>query len=264
MGILNVTPDSFSDGGSYASAEAAVARGLHMVEEGADLIDVGGESSRPGAVPVPADEECRRILPVVEGLAARTKACISVDTCKAAVARAAVAAGARVINDISGLEDPEMAAVAAATGAGLVIMHMRGVPATMQTDPCYGDVVDEVAAFLGARLQRAVRAGVDPVQVVLDPGIGFGKGFEHNRALLRNLPRLGGRPMLVGVSRKSFIGRITGAADPRARTAGSVAAAAWLSVHGAAILRVHDVKDTCEALRVVATLRAEGDGYAMA
>ena len=257
MGILNVTPDSFSDGGKFQSLEKAVARGFQMVEEGADIIDIGGESTRPGAKPVQPLEEIARTVPVIKKLREKTGALISIDTQKAEVARAAIAAGADIINDVSALADPGMAAVAAETGAGLVLMHMLGTPETMQNNPRYDDVVSNVWNFLEERMAFAVGRGIAPEQIALDPGIGFGKTDEHNLALLKGIPQLAaaGRPVLVGVSRKSFIGRITGGGTD-GRLAGSLAVAAFAVLRGAHILRVHDVKESCDAARLVDTLRA--------
>lgn len=257
MGILNVTPDSFSDGGKFQALETAVEHGLQMVAEGADIIDIGGESTRPGANPVQALEEIARTVPVIKKLREKTGVLISVDTRKVEVARAALAAGADIINDISALADPGMAAVAAETGAGLVLMHMQGTPETMQNNPRYDDVVSNVWNFLEERMNFAVARGVAPEQIVLDPGIGFGKTDEHNLALLNGIPQLAasGRPVLVGASRKSFIGRITGG-EPDDRLAGSLAIAGFAVLRGAHILRVHDVKESCDAARLVDTLRA--------
>ncbi len=256
MGILNVTPDSFSDGGKFQALETAVARGLQMVAEGADIIDIGGESTRPGAKPVPAAEEMARTVPVIRELREKTDVLISIDTRKAEVARAAIAAGADIINDISALADPGMAAVAAETGAGLVLMHMLGTPETMQNDPRYADVVSDVRNFLEERMAFAVAGGIAPEQITLDPGIGFGKTDEHNLALLNGIQALAaaGRPVLIGASRKGFIGRMLGG-GPDGRLAGSLAVAAFSILRGAQILRVHDVKESCDAARLVDTLR---------
>jgi len=257
MGILNATPDSFSDGGCFQTLEKAVARGLQMVEEGADIIDLGGESTRPGAAPVQTLEEIARTVPIIGKLREKTGALISIDTRKAEVARAAVAAGADIINDISALADPDMVNVVAETGAGLVLMHMLGTPETMQENPHYTDVVSNVWNFLEERLAFAVERGVAPEQVCLDPGIGFGKTDEHNLALLQGIPALAaaGRPVLVGASRKGFIGRMTGRDVPAERLAGSLAVAAFSILRGAQILRVHDVKESCDTARLVDTLR---------
>jgi len=256
MGILNATPDSFSDGGRFQALEIAVARGLQMVAEGADIIDIGGESTRPGAKPVQPLEEIARTVPIIGKLREKTNALISIDTRRGSVARAALAAGADIINDISALADPEMVNVAAETGAGLVLMHMLGMPETMQNDPRYDDVVLTVWNFLEERMAFAVERGVAAEQIVLDPGIGFGKTDEHNLALLRGIPQLtaSGRPVLIGASRKSFIGRMTGRENPDERLAGSLAVAAFSILRGAQILRVHDVKESCDTASLVDTL----------
>lgn len=259
MGIVNVTPDSFSDGGRYLDAQAAVAHGLALEAEGAGILDVGGESTRPGAEPVTADEELRRVLPVVAGLrAAGAAAAISVDTTKASVAAGALAAGASIVNDVSALRgDRELAGVVAEHGAGLCLMHMRGEPRTMQRDPRYDDVVAEVAAFLEERMRFAVARGIAEERIVLDPGIGFGKTAEHNLALLRRLDELAalGRPVLVGTSRKSFLGRLTGR-DVEGRLAATIASNVVALERGARIFRVHDVAPVRDALTVAAaTLR---------
>jgi dihydropteroate synthase len=263
MGILNVTPDSFFDGGRYLGSDEAIARGLEMVREGADLVDVGGESTRPGAEPVDEAEELRRVMPVVEALAPHVR--VSIDTVKPEVARAATQAGATLINDVSASLWP----VAAELGVGWVAMHMQGTPATMQRDPHYGDVVGEVRNFLLDRLQQARAAGVDEVYV--DPGFGFGKTFEHNLALLANLESLvtateaaGGRGVLVGVSRKSSMGKIgrpegsaTLPAEKRAEA--SLATAVWALAQGATMVRVHDVAATAQAAALVGSVGI-GDG----
>jgi dihydropteroate synthase len=250
MGVLNVTPDSFSDGGLYLDPQKALDRGLEMVAEGADLVDVGGESSRPGAEPVSADEECRRVVPVIEALAPHVR--VSVDTVKSGVAEAAVAAGATLVNDISASLWP----VAAAHGVGWVAMHMRGTPPTMQDDPRYVDVAAEVRSFLVARARDARAGGVDEVWV--DPGIGFGKTTAQNLSLLRHLSALAaeGFPVLVGTSRKSFLGRLAPTADGRPapvadRLAASLSTATWAMLGGAAMVRVHDVAATVQAAALV-------------
>jgi len=259
MAVLNVTPDSFYDGGRWVDPAAAVERGLQMLDDGADMVDVGGESTRPGSHPVDSSEELERVVPVIEALHRRVpQALISVDTNKAEVADAALDAGAAVINDISGLTfDPSMAALAARRDAGLVLMHIRRRPAEMQRDPAYADVVEDVAAFLTDALSRALAAGVDEERIALDPGIGFGKTLEHNLALINRLDRLHrlGRPVLAGLSRKSFIGALLGN-EPGARLAGSLGAAVAAAVHGAHLLRVHDVKETVEALKVAEAIAA--------
>lgn len=254
MGILNVTPDSFSDGGRYLDAGHAMERGLHMVREGACMLDIGGESSRPGAESVPVEEEARRVVPVIAGLAAVSDVLLSVDTTKAAVADRALAAGAHIVNDISaGTADPGMAEVIRKHRAGVVLMHMQGTPKTMQSGPIYNDVVDEVTRYLEARLAALTDAGLDRESLAVDPGLGFGKTVEHNVALLRGLPRLVGlgRPVLVGASRKSFLGRLTGC-DVHDRLAPSLAALAYAVQRGAHMLRVHDVKESCEVAQLLA------------
>ncbi|MDQ1402252.1 MAG: dihydropteroate synthase [Actinomycetota bacterium] len=246
MGVLNVTPDSFSDGGRWLDPDAAVQHGLELVREGADVVDVGGESTRPGAEPVAADEELRRVLPVITALAPRVR--VSIDTRKRAVAEAALDAGASLLNDVSASLFP----VAAQAGAGWVAMHMQGDPTTMQAAPRYDDVVGEVTAFLVERAEAAAAAGVTEVWV--DPGIGFGKTAAHNLSLLRRLRELAaaGWPVLVGASRKSFIGALTGGRPVDDRLEGSLAVAVWAAAHGAAMVRVHDVAATVQAMRLVA------------
>ena len=253
MGVLNVTPDSFSDGGRFLAAEAAVAHGLRLVEEGAAIIDIGGESTRPGAAPVGPDEEIRRVLPVVERLReAAPGVVISVDTSKPEVIRAAVAAGVGLLNDVRAFQEPGALEAASASGCALCLMHMQGDPRTMQDAPSYVDVVREVKAFLDTRAQACRLAGVAPERLLIDPGFGFGKTMEHNRELLRDLRVLaaGELPVLVGLSRKSFIGKLTG--RPAAeRVHGSVALAVMAALNGARIVRAHDVAATVDALRIV-------------
>jgi len=259
MGILNVTPDSFSDGGRFLSPDAAVERALAMEKEGADIIDVGGESSRPGAEPVPVEEELRRVLPVLERLRGKLRIPISIDTTKAEVAEAALRAGASIVNDISALRfDPAMAPLVAKFGAGLVLMHMLGTPKTMQQAPHYEDVVTEVRDFLAERAQYAQSQGIPREAIAVDPGIGFGKTVEHNLELLRRLPELVelGFPVLVGPSRKSFIGAILGLGVEE-RLEGTLAACAVAVVRGADILRVHDVKEVRRAADLALHLRRE-------
>jgi dihydropteroate synthase len=257
MGIVNVTPDSFSDGGVNYRAEDAVAAARRMGAEGAALVDVGGESTRPGAQSVPLDEELRRVVPVLEALEGAVT--VSIDTAKAEVARRAVELGAVLVNDVTALRgDPELAGVVADSGAYLCLMHMLGEPRTMQADPRYDDVVAEVAAFLEERLRVAVDAGIAEERICLDPGFGFGKTVEHNFELLRRLDEIValGRPVLVGISRKRALGRILG--DPEATTgplSASLAAAIAAYERGATILRVHDVRETVEALTVAAAVR---------
>ena len=257
MGVLNVTPDSFSDGGEFFATEAAVKHGLEMAQSGAAVIDIGGESTRPGALPVSAEEELERVLAVVRELAQARVARLSIDTSKAAVARAAIAAGASIINDITGGRgDAEMFRVAAETGAGLVIMHMQGTPATMQLAPQYDDVVREVADFFRQQFAEAVRSGVDPMCIAFDPGIGFGKTVAHNLELLANLGRLRveNRPLVVGVSRKAFLGKISDVAADR--SSATVAMTSLLRERGAQILRVHEVAPNASALRATEALLA--------
>ncbi|KAB7772404.1 dihydropteroate synthase [Xanthomonas maliensis] len=252
MGILNVTPDSFSDGGHHASVEAAVAHGLRLVDEGAAVLDVGGESTRPGAAPVPVDEELRRVVPVIEALAARTQVPISVDTFKPEVMRAAVAAGAGMINDVHALRVPGALAAAAELGVPVVLMHGGGSPQATQAEPQYDDVVAEVHRFLAERIFAAEMAGIDKRRLLLDPGFGFDKNTAHNLTLLAHLQRLQefGLPVLAGLSRKRTIGELTGHAEPVARVHGSVAAHLIAAQHGAQLLRVHDVAATVDALKV--------------
>lgn len=260
MGILNVTPDSFSDGGRSMDADTATATGLRLAAEGADIIDIGGESTRPGSAAVSPEEEQRRILPVIAALA-RQGIVLSVDTRNAATMRLALDAGARIVNDVSGLMyDPDAMALVAARNCPVVLMHMRGTPATMNSLARYADVVGEVRTELRAVLDRALSAGVRREQIMLDPGVGFAKLDEHSIAVLRGLPSLAtlGYPLLVGVSRKRFIGRLSG--EPRAdqRLGGSVAAALFAVDHGAAVVRVHDVAATVQAIRVWQSLAESG------
>jgi dihydropteroate synthase len=264
MGVVNVTPDSFSDGGLLDSTEDAVAHANRLTEAGADVIDVGGESTRPGAAPVDADEEISRVVGVVRRLA-EVGVLVSIDTTKPAVASAAIEAGAVIVNDVSGLGDPEMISVAEAHQAGVVVMHMQGNPRTMQNDPRYVDVVADIAAFLRARTATAVAAGIDPESVVVDPGIGFGKTMAHNLALLNRLGALReiGYPLLVGASRKRFLGEITGHDSPIDRDMASAVAAATAVMRGADIIRTHDVVSTLEAVKVAwAIVREEGAQWA--
>jgi dihydropteroate synthase len=251
MGIVNVTPDSFSDGGRYAAADRAIAHGLELVSQGADILDVGGESTRPGAVPVSLEEELRRVLPVVEALAAQSGVPVSVDTYKPEVMRAALAAGASMINDVYALRQPGAVEAVASSHAAVCLMHMRGTPQTMQDDPQYHDVVAEVQEFLAARLAACEAAGISRDRIVVDPGFGFGKRSVHNLALLRDLGALQalGCPVLVGLSRKSVLGQVTGNAVD-ARLHASLAAAVLAAAKGARILRVHDVGATVDALKI--------------
>jgi dihydropteroate synthase len=254
MGIVNVTPDSFSDGGLFLSAEAAIAHGRELAGQGAGVLDVGGESTRPGAEEVPTEEEIARVEPVVAGL--RKAASVSIDTSKAAVARAALDAGATIVNDVTALRhDPEIAALCAERRAGLVLMHMQGDPRTMQENPTYEDVVDDVKAFLAERLEVAVAAGVDEERIWLDPGIGFGKTLDHNLELLRRLDELRalGRPLVVGTSRKSFIGRVDGSGVDD-RIGGTIASSVLAAAEGADVLRVHDVAQVAQATKVATAI----------
>jgi dihydropteroate synthase len=258
MGVLNVTPDSFSDGGEFFAFEKAVEHGCEMVNQGAQIIDVGGESTRPGAEPISADEEISRVLPVLEKLREKVSAFISIDTTKAEVARAAIDAGATIINDVSGGRgDAEMFPLAAKHNAALIIMHMQGTPRTMQLDPRYDDVVADVADFFRQQYERALQSGVDPMAIAFDPGIGFGKTLEHNLKLLGNLEslRVQGRPLVVGVSRKGFLGKIMQSKKMSDRIAPTVALTALLRTRGANVLRVHDVKSNVAALRVADAVR---------
>ena len=257
MGIVNVTPDSFHDGGRYAAAGDAIAHARRLIEEGADLLDLGGESTRPGAAPVPAEEELRRVLPVLEALSG-CGVPVSVDTRQPAVMRAALAAGAAMINDVNALRAPGAVEAVVGTDASVCLMHMQGEPRTMQQAPRYADVVGEVTAFLEARLEACVAAGIERSRIVVDPGFGFGKRLEDNLALARALPELAKlAPVLVGFSRKSLIGAMTGRDATADRLAGSVTAALWAARHGAAVLRVHDVAATRDALGVWRQLEGE-------
>jgi dihydropteroate synthase len=259
VGVLNVTPDSFSDGGDFLDPAKAAPRAATMLDEGAEVIDVGGESTRPGSDPVPHEEEVRRVVPAIRAiLADRPDAIVSIDTYRAATAEAALEVGARIVNDVTALRgDPRMAALAAEAGCPLVLMHMLGEPKTMQRDPRYEDVVREVRDFLAARAEHAIAAGVEPENVILDPGIGFGKTLEHNLTLLHRLDSLVelGFPVLFGASRKRFIGTITGVQDARERVSGTVAANVLACERGATFFRVHDVRPNREALAVAEAVR---------
>lgn len=262
MGILNVTPDSFSDGGLYCEPERALARAEAMLMEGADLIDVGGQSSRPGSEPVPAAVEQARVAPVVREIVRRHHALVSVDTCRAEVAAAALEAGAVMVNDISALHfDPRMAPLLAERGAAVVLMHMQGTPRTMQWAPAYHHVIDDVYGFLRERLRAAVRAGIERQRIVLDPGFGFGKTVAHNLDLLRGLDHLGalGQPLLAGTSRKSFLGHVL-QRPVGDRLEGSLASALWVAQRGAALVRVHDVGATVQALALLDAVQAPAAG----
>lgn len=254
MGIVNVTPDSFSDGGLYLDADAAIAHGKELVGQGAEILDVGGESTRPGAEEVSAEEEMARIVPAIRGLAG--VATVSVDTSKLAVAEAALDAGASIVNDVTALRrDSGIAALCAERDAGLILMHMQGDPRSMQENPTYDDVVDDVKAFLAERLAVAVDAGVDEERVWLDPGIGFGKTLEHNLELLRRLGELRelGRPLVIGTSRKSFLGKIDGSAVDD-RIGGTLASSVLAAAEGADVLRVHDVAEAAQAVKVASAI----------
>lgn len=252
MGIVNVTPDSFSDGGKFAVTELAVAHGMELVGHGADILDIGGESTRPGATPVPLEEELSRVIPVIEALAAKTRVPISIDTYKPEVMKAAIAAGASVVNDVFALQQPGALEAVAASNAAVCLMHSQGTPQTMQLDPQYQDVVREVYDFLRDRMAACEAQGIGRERIMLDPGFGFGKRSVHNITLLRELNALGelGQPVLVGLSRKSVLGQLTGN-DVNARLHASLAAAVISAMKGAKIVRVHDVKATVDALRVV-------------
>lgn len=256
MGIVNVTPDSFSDGGRHASTRAAIAHGLRLAQEGADILDVGGESTRPGADPVPVEEELRRVIPVVEALVRDSGCIVSVDTRNAEVMRAAIAAGAGLVNDVYALRGEGALAAVADSNAAVCLMHMQGEPRTMQDAPHYDDVIGEVRSFLAERILACELAGIARRRLVVDPGFGFGKNTQHNLALLAGLDRLAdlGVPLLAGLSRKRSIGELTGVDEPVQRLHGSVAAAVLAAERGARILRVHDVGATCQALAVQAAV----------
>ena len=249
MGVLNVTADSFSDGGQFADVESAVAHAHRLAAEGADIIDIGGESTRPGAQPVSEAEELRRVLPVIERL---TDFCLSIDTMKPAVAQAALAVGAEIVNDVTGLRDPVMREVVRASGAGAIAMHMQGTPRDMQHAPHYEDVTTEIREFFRQTFTACLACGIDPMRLAFDPGIGFGKTLAHNLALVRNLDsmRVGGRPLVLGVSRKSFIGRVLGSDAVEDRAWPTVALTSYGRAHGANVFRVHDARPNAEALRM--------------
>jgi dihydropteroate synthase len=262
MGVINVTPDSFSDGGAFRTAQAAIDHGLRLAEEGAEILDLGGESTRPGSEAVPVGEELRRVLPVIEGLAGRTSAALSIDTSKADVARAAMAAGAEIINDVTALRgDEAMAEVAAQTNAGVVLMHMRGTPRTMQKDPHYDDVAREVADFFRERLAAAHAVDIAPDRLAVDPGIGFGKTVEHNLELIASLGTFAdlGCPVVLGVSRKSFLAKAAGCEDIADRDAPTVTLTGLGRERGARIFRVHAVRPNVAALRVTEAVLAAAD-----
>jgi dihydropteroate synthase len=257
MGVLNVTPDSFSDGGEFFTIDKAIEHGVRMAAEGAQIIDVGGESARPGAEPVSAKEEMARVLPVIAKLREKVAAFISIDTTKAAVALEALEAGASIVNDVTGgRADPDMMTLAGEKKAAFIVMHMQGTPQTMQMNPHYDDVVTEVADFFRQQYARALECGIDSMAIAFDPGIGFGKTVEHNLQLLANLPRLRfhDRPIVVGISRKSSLGKMIGSAEMSDRLAPTIAFTAMLRERGANVLRVHDVKENAAALRVTERL----------
>ena len=256
MGILNVTPDSFSDGGCYLGVAAAINHAKEMAKDGADVIDVGGESSRPGASPASAEEELARVLPVVEGLADEISVPISIDTCKSEVARRALETGAHIVNDITALQgDAEMAKVVAEMGAGVILMHMRGTPRTMQQSPVYDDVVSDISSWLQRRIEYAETEGIPPDRIVVDPGIGFGKTVDHNLEILRRLDEFHhlNKPVLIGTSRKSFIGKILDL-PVNSRIEGTAATITWAIAHGADMVRVHDVKTMRRVARMTDAL----------
>jgi dihydropteroate synthase len=258
MGIVNVTPDSFSDGGDFLRVEDAIAQGRRLLDDGADIVDIGGESTRPGSQPTPVEEEMARVLPVVTALA-DAGAVVSVDTRRAAVMRAAIEAGARIVNDVTALTgDPESLGVVAASDASVVLMHMQGEPATMQQAPSYDDAPAQIAAYLGARVAACRAAGIPDARIAIDPGIGFGKTIEHNLQLLARLDRIAsvGVAVVVGLSRKGFIGRLSRGEPPKARDPGSIAGALAAVEGGAGILRVHDVAGTRQALSVWEAIKA--------
>jgi dihydropteroate synthase len=256
MGIVNVTPDSFSDGGQYLDPGPAAEHAAHLVAMGADLLDIGGESTRPGATPVPVDEELRRVLPVIERIAKQVTVPLSIDTRNAEVAQRALDAGAVIVNDVSGLTfDPAIVSVCARAGAGVICMHMQGTPATMQQNPHYDDVLAEVAAYLAGRVDALEQAGIPRERIVIDPGIGFGKTAAHNLTILQNVDRFRavGRPVLIGHSRKRFLGKLLGRPVDEL-LAGTIGMAIALAVEGVDILRVHDVKATRDALSAFAAI----------
>ncbi len=253
MGVLNVTPDSFSDGGLYFDRQLAIERALQMVEEGADIIDIGGESTRPFSEPTPLEEELRRVIPVIEAVAPKISIPISIDTYKAKVAFEALQAGASIVNDISGFRfDPEMVKIVAESGAGLIVMHIKGTPKTMQLDPHYDDVMDEIKSYLKESIEKAESEGVHPESIVVDPGIGFGKKLHHNLEIFRRLNELEelGKPILVGPSRKSFIGEILGLPVSE-RLYGTLGAVAYCALKGVHIVRVHDVKAARQVVDII-------------
>ena len=252
MGVLNVTADSFSDGGQFLQVERALQHAAQLADEGADIIDIGGESTRPGAQPVPEEEEMRRVVPIIERLGKEERFVISIDTMKPAVARAAIEAGAGIINDVTGLRDPAMREVAQATGAGAIAMHMQGTPRDMQRAPQYTNVVGEIREFFRQTFSACLASGIDPMRLAFDPGIGFGKTVEHNLTLLRNLDsmRVEGRPLVLGVSRKSFLGKVLESDALADRSWPTVALTSYGRSHGAEIFRIHEARLNTEALRM--------------
>lgn len=252
MGVVNVTPDSFSDGGKFLSPDAALAHARRLADEGADILDIGGESTRPGAAPVSADEELQRVIPVLEAVTREIDLPVSVDTSKPEVMRAAARAGAAMLNDVMGLRAPESLEAVAESGLPVCIMHMQGEPGTMQKNPDYYDVVNDICNFFSERVEACQTAGIEPSRIILDPGFGFGKMLEHNLELIRRFEDFHklGFPLLVGVSRKTMLGAITGRERPSERVAASVAAAVVLAQRGARIIRVHDVAETVDAMKV--------------
>lgn len=262
MGIINVTPDSFYNGGRFYDTERAVERAFELVEEGAGIIDIGGESTRPGAIPVEEKEELRRVLPVIERIAGKINVPISIDTIKPGVAKQAVSAGASIINDIAGNRtESTMWEIVAETGVGYIVNHIQGTPQTMQLKPTYSDVVREINEFFDDRLKRLKLLGVEENRIVLDPGIGFGKTVEHNLTILKNIIQFKkwGRPIMIGASRKSFIGKILDA-DVESRLAGSLACAAWCAINGVNIIRTHDVRETAHVIKMIEAIVSTGDG----
>jgi dihydropteroate synthase len=258
MGVLNVTPDSFSDGGRYVDPSVAIAHGRAMAADGAAVIDIGGESTRPGSEPVAAEEQIRRIVPVIRGLAGQIPAIISVDTSRASVAQAALDAGAHLVNDVfAGRDDPELLPLVAARQAPIILMHMQGRPATMQDSPSYTDVVAEVLQFLRERAAAAQAAGIDRCHILIDPGIGFGKTVEHNLTLLRHISDLKSLnlPLVVGTSRKGFLGKITGETAESGRPFGTAATVAWAVANGADLVRVHDVGPMAQVVRAIGAIQ---------
>jgi dihydropteroate synthase len=258
MGVLNVTSDSFSDGGQFLDPASALAHARSLLEAGADVLDIGGESTRPGASPVDEAEEIRRVLPVIEALARETRVALSIDTMKPGVARAALEKGAEIVNDVTGLQNAEMRELIRSTGCGAVAMHMKGTPRDMQDAPFYGDILEEIRGFFRQTLEACLRSGIDPLCLAFDPGIGFGKTLAHNLTLLRNLEslRVGARPLVLGVSRKSFIAKVLGTSPLEDRHWPTVALTAYGRIRGAQIVRVHEVAPNLQAMRMTEALLA--------